>query len=39
MWLRLSFVCLAFVVQASFPGKTGETMRQRYGPASLRLSW
>jgi hypothetical protein len=33
MWLRLSFVCLVFVVQASFPGKTGETMRQRYGPA------
>jgi hypothetical protein len=32
MWLRLSLVCLYFVMQISFPGKTGETMRQRYGP-------
>lgn len=32
MWLRLSLLCLFFVVQISFPGKTAETMRERYGP-------
>ena len=34
MWLRLSLVFIScFVVaQTSFPGKTGETMRDRYGP-------
>ncbi len=31
MWLRLSLVSLFFVMQSSFPGKTGETMRERYG--------
>ena len=32
MWLRMSLVCLFFAVQSSFPGKTHETMRERYGP-------
>lgn len=32
MWLRLSLVCLFLAVQGSFPGKTRETMRERYGP-------
>jgi hypothetical protein len=32
MWLRLSVVCLFCAVQISFPGKSGETMRERYGP-------
>jgi len=34
MWLRVSLVFISFsvVAQTSFPGKTGETMRDRYGP-------
>jgi len=32
MFLRLSLACLFFVVEASFPGKTDESMRHRYGP-------
>ena len=31
MWLRLSLVCLFFVVETSFPGKTAESMRKRFG--------
>lgn len=32
MWLRLSLVFLFFGPQISFPGKSTETMRERYGP-------
>ena len=32
MWLRLSLLCLFLAVQTSFPGNTGETIRQFYGP-------
>jgi len=32
MWSRLSLLCVFFVLGSSFPGKTIETMCQRYGP-------
>ncbi len=31
MLLRLSLVCLFFLVETSFPGKTAESMRQHFG--------
>ena len=31
MWLRLSVVLLALAGQSSFPAKSSETFRQRYG--------
>jgi hypothetical protein len=32
MWSRLGLLCILFVLEGYFPGKTIETMRQRYGP-------
>lgn len=32
MWSRLGLLCILFMLESSFPGKTNETMRQRYGP-------
>jgi len=31
MWLRMSVIFLALAVQASFPAKTSQSLRQRYG--------
>lgn len=31
VWLRLSVVLLALALQSSFPARTPETLRQRYG--------
>lgn len=31
MWFRLSVILLALALQASFPARTTQTLRQRYG--------